>query len=158
MFPLNQWVFVVLTTSTISQQQYGYRYSLPSTSTRISMVENRTPTGSFYNLDIGGKVFIGGDDYDSPANAWLQYVRVYLNYFPTSGDEVVNLAVMETGSNFSTLNIACIFLSCFIGILYIAHFSSIPSVSNNQTVSVDYIQETTQGTLTAYKGNEIKII
>ena len=40
----------------------------------------------------------------------------------------------------------------FKGTLYIAHFSSIPTMNNNQTVVVDYLQETSQGTLTAYKG------
>ena len=40
----------------------------------------------------------------------------------------------------------------FKGTLYIAHFSSIPTMNNNQTVVVDYLQETSQGALTAYKG------
>ena len=105
MFPTSQWVFVVLTTSTISQKQNGFRYTLPSTSTQTVIFGTRSPTGSFYDLDIGGKISIGGDGYYSPANAWLQYVRVYLNYFPKSADEMLNLAIMDTGSINHALNI-----------------------------------------------------
>ena len=105
LFPLNQWVFVVLTTSTISQKQNGFRYTLPSTSTRKAIFNTRSPTGSFYDLNIGGKIFIGGDDYYTPANAWLQYVRVYLNYIPNSEDEMLNLAIMNTGNIHHALDI-----------------------------------------------------
>ena len=50
------------------------------------------------------------------------------------------------------LKIRLSFLLCFQGTLYIPHFSSSPGVNNNQTIVVDYIEETAQGSLTAYKG------
>ena len=49
------------------------------------------------------------------------------------------------------------FLSYFPGKLYPVHFNSIPSVNNNQTVAVNYFQETSQGSLTAYKGKRNQI-
>ena len=109
MFPISQWVFVVLTTSTISQKQNGFRYTLPSTSAQTPIFDTRSPIGSFYDLDIGGKISIGADAWNSPANAWLQYVRVYLNYFPKSVDEMLNLAIMDTGSINHALDISCYF-------------------------------------------------
>ena len=63
---------------------------------------------------------------------------------------------METGNTFHYSDITLIFLSGFIGTLYIVHFSSLPSMKYNQTVFVNYYQETSQGTL-AYKGKEIKL-
>ena len=58
------------------------------------------PSGSFYKLKIGGKVIIGEDAWYNPANAWMQYVRLYLNYFPNSEEEMINLAIMNTGNIF----------------------------------------------------------
>lgn len=40
------------------------------------------------------------------------------------------------------------------GTLYVAHFSSVPKVNNNQTIVVDYFKGTSQGSLTAYKGKK----
>ena len=147
-----------MTTSTVTQQQNGFRYTLPDTSTQIKTFETRTPTGLFYDLKNSATVFVGGDPFYAITDFWLQNVRLYLNYFPNSVDEMINLAIANTGNIFPASGRHLIYLSCFKGTLYIAHFSSLPNVNNNQTVVVNYIQEASQGTLTAYKGNEIIII
>lgn len=110
MLPVDQWVFLAVTTTTISQKQTGFRYTLPSTSTQTTVLNSRSPIGSFYDLSIGSSVFLGDDPWYSPANAWLQYVRLYLNYYPSSLDEMINLAIMDTGKNSSCLK-------------YVSHFS-----------------------------------
>ena len=140
-----------MTTNSATGLQNGFRYTLPSTSAQTVVFSTRGPIGAFYDMAINGTVYIGGDFTYSASNAWMQYVRLYLNYVPNSEDEMINLATMSTGKHF-ILGEFISLLSCFKGILYIAHFSSLPSVNNNQTVVVDYAQETTQGTLTAYKG------
>ena len=157
MFPLDTWVFLALSTSTISQKQTGFRYTLPSTSTQTMALASRSPIGSFYDLEIGSTAFIGGDPWYDPARAWLQYVRVYINYYPNSMDEMLNLAIMDTGSILYALDIYLSLLLCFTGTLYIPQFSSTPAENNNQTIVVDYIEETTQGSMTAYKGEELDL-
>lgn len=96
MFPLGQWVFLALSTSTTSQKQTGFRYTLTSTSTRTIHLE--TISGSFYDMEIDGTIFIGGDSWYNTANALQQYVRFYLNYYPSTEDEFINLATMDTGT------------------------------------------------------------
>ena len=91
-------MFVVLTTSTILQKQNGFRYTLPSTSTQTLVFDSRSPNGAFYDLKITGRINIGRDSDYNPAYAWLQHVKLYLNYFPNSEDELINLATMDTGN------------------------------------------------------------
>jgi hypothetical protein len=60
----------------------------------------RELTGApYYPLASNTTFFLGGDDlgYDS-CNCSLQYARVYINYFPNSTDEYINLALMNTGN------------------------------------------------------------
>ena len=103
--PTNTWVFEVMATSTISQKQNGFRYTLPSTSTQTKAFDTRAPSGSFYELEIGATIYVGGCFKHPAANYWLQNVRMYLNYFPNSVDEMLNLAIMDTGSINHALNI-----------------------------------------------------
>ena len=98
MFPLDKWVFIALSTTTNLQKQTGFRYILTSTTARTTYLASRSPSGSFYDLSIGSTAFIGGDPFYAPARAWIQYVRVYLNYYPNTVDEFLNLAVLNTGS------------------------------------------------------------
>ena len=56
------------------------------------------------------------------------------------------------------LEIRLSFLLYFQGTLYIPYFTSSPTENNNQTIVVDYIGETAQGSLTAYKGKEPEFI
>lgn len=99
LYPLNQWVFLAVGTNTNTpQQQSGIRYTLPSTSTQTIKFATRGPTGSFYDLAYNATVFIGGDNVKLMGGIWVQNVRLYLNYFPTSKDEMLNLAIMSTGN------------------------------------------------------------
>ena len=103
MLPLGKWVFVAMATDTAStpQKQHGFRYTLTDTSTQKIVYGTRNPIGSYYDLDNSdSKVFIGGDDFHAKAHSVLQYVRLYLNYFPDSEDEMINLATMDTGTIF----------------------------------------------------------
>jgi hypothetical protein len=62
--------------------------------------QNRSPYegGSFYPLWQNGTVYIGGSPYDGDyCSCYLQYARVYIDYFPNSLDEMINLAIMEAG-------------------------------------------------------------
>ena len=90
------------------QKQNGFRYTLTSTSSRIVAFGSREPSGSFFDLSIAATIFIGGDlSYlNTGINFWLQNVRLYLNYFPDSVDEMINLAIMDTGNFFYAVNIA----------------------------------------------------
>ena len=101
LLPVGQWVFLCSTTSTIAQKQNGFRYTLPSTSTQTVAFGTRSPSGSFYDLARNATVYIGGDGYKPMSSNWLQAVRLYLNYFPNSVDEMINLAVMETSNIFT---------------------------------------------------------
>ena len=90
-----------ITTIALPHKQNGFRYTLPSTSSQTAVFDTRNPisSGQFYDLDINGGVYVGGDPWRPPPNFWIQYFRVYINYFPNSVDEMINLAIMDTGSN-----------------------------------------------------------
>ena len=96
-------MFLALTTNTgtTPHKQNGFRYTLPSTSSQTVVFDTRNPSGSFYDLEIGGQVFVGGDNWIPKSNFWIQYFRVYINYFPNSVDEMINLAIMGIGNIFS---------------------------------------------------------
>ena len=88
---------------TTPQKQYGFRYTLSSTSTRTIAFNNREPpSGSFYQLQINATIFIGGDDFfrnnGNNFEYWQQSVRLYLNYSPQTQNEFINLAIMDTGN------------------------------------------------------------
>ena len=104
MLPIGKWVFFALSTSSTLQKQTGFRYTLPSASTQTTALA--TITGPFYDVLIDSTIFIGDDSYYDPANAWLQYVRLYLNYYPSSLDEMINLAISDTGSTHHALDIS----------------------------------------------------
>ena len=74
-------------------------------------MKTRSPSGSFYNLSSSATVYIGDDNWYNIANAWLHYVRLYLNYFPNSEEEMLNLATMVSGNILrSNFKISLIFL------------------------------------------------
>ncbi len=62
--------------------------------------QNRSPpdSGSFYPLLQNATVYIGGSPYDGAyCSCDLQYARIYIDYFPNSLDEMINLAIIEAG-------------------------------------------------------------
>ena len=90
-----------INTAISPHKQFGFLYKLPSTSDQTVIFHTRSPdsSGNFYDLEINGEVQIGGDAWKPATNFWIQYFRAYLNYFPKSVEEMVNLAIMDTGSN-----------------------------------------------------------
>lgn len=79
--------------------QYGFRYTLESTSSQIVRFGSRSPKGLFYDLTINGTYYLGGDPWIPPGNCWLQYVRLYIDYVSTTPDEITSLALMDSGNN-----------------------------------------------------------
>ena len=105
MAPVGQWVFFALATNTQTQKQNGFRYTLPSTSTQYAEFATRSPpAGLFYDLNSGGSIFVGGDPFNALPNFSLQYFRVYLDYFAASTEEMLSLAIMNTGNIFHMKN------------------------------------------------------
>lgn len=62
--------------------------------------KTRSPSGAFYDLAENVMLYLGGDhrgEYE-PCRCELRYARVYINYYPNSEDEYINLAMMDTGN------------------------------------------------------------
>ena len=101
MLPIGQWVFLALAVNTNTQTENGFRYTLPSISDPVIVFATTTPTssGQLYGLAPNSTYFIGGDPYYGNVNStWLQYVKLYVDYFPNSIDEMINLATLDTGN------------------------------------------------------------
>ena len=101
LLPLGQWVFIASAVNSATQNQSGFRYTLPSTSTQTIVFNIKTSTGGlFYDLAPNVSVLLGGNSFGLyySCNCDLQYARVYVNYFPNSSDEYINLALMNTGN------------------------------------------------------------
>ena len=79
--------------------QNGFRYTLSSTSVQEIVFANRpAASGNFYDLSPTASVLLGGDNHGySSCLCDLQDARVYVDYYPDSADEYINLAVMNTG-------------------------------------------------------------
>ena len=92
----------------VAQQNCGFRYYLSAEHTTYSHLQCRT--SDFYDLsDPNALLSVSGIadpdyrtdhlGYFSPsAYAILQYVRVFLDYTPTTEDEYLNIATMEPSS------------------------------------------------------------
>ena len=101
LLPIGTWVFLAMSTNTNAQVQNGFRYTLPSTSTQTLVYGSRSPTsgGVFYDLASNGTYFLGGDTWLGDAgNVVLQYVRLYVDYFSNSNNEMINLASLDSGN------------------------------------------------------------
>lgn len=96
MFPSNQWVFVALATDTTSNKQNGFRYIISST-TATWEFKTRSSVGNFYPLKQTGKITLGGGNGNGNCACSLRYARIYIDYYPNSVDEMINLAIMEQG-------------------------------------------------------------
>ena len=60
------------------------------------------PTSSdnnYYALNSTYKVLWGKDGINSGCNCSMQYIRVYLDYAAQTEEQMINLAVMDRGSN-----------------------------------------------------------
>jgi hypothetical protein len=100
MIPTGQWAFLALGTDSTSNTQYGFRY-YPQSTTQLTLVfKTRTFPCSPYSISPSCTAFWGGDNlYVSPGQT-LQYVRLYIDYVPTSQDEMINLAIMQPGGTY----------------------------------------------------------
>jgi hypothetical protein len=96
MFPTGQWIFLALGTDSLTNTQYGFRYYPQSTSQQTVFFNTRTVSPS-YNATPSCTAFWGGDTFTSGYGQTLQYVRIYLDYVPSSQDQMINLAIMLPG-------------------------------------------------------------
>ena len=100
MVPAGQWVFIAVSTSATLQKQSGFRYILSSTTTQTIVAKTGSPpSGQLYHLAPNATFFVGGDNNADllSCNCAIRYARVYTNFFATSEDEFLNLAIMDTG-------------------------------------------------------------
>ncbi len=97
MFPTRQWVFLALGTDSTVDMQYGFRYYPQSTTELTAFFNTRIIKYPTYNVTPSCTAFWGGDNFITTSGQTLQYVRLYLDYVPTSQDEMINLAIMQQG-------------------------------------------------------------
>lgn len=108
MAPTGEWVFFATGVDSVARENCGFRYRLDSGLTTHSHLGCRTD--DFFPLDdpeaglnVGG---IADPNYppedlvyfSQSAYAILQYVRLFLDYTPTTKDEFLNIALMESAS------------------------------------------------------------
>ena len=103
MIPVGQWTFLATATSTKIQEQSGFRYSLLPTLELWMRFRTRAPPApdaAFYDLTPNAILDVGGDHtgQSNSCDCELRYARVYINYYPSSQDEYINLAMMDTGN------------------------------------------------------------
>ncbi len=97
MFPTGQWVFLSLGTDSRANMQYGFRYYPQSTTNLTAFFDTRPLSSPSSNATPSWTAFWGGDSFYSSPGQTLQYVRLYIDYVPTSRDEMVNLVIMQQG-------------------------------------------------------------
>ncbi len=97
MFPTGKWVFLALGTDSTANMQYGFRYYPQSTTNLTAFFDTRTLPSPSYNITPSCTAFWGGENLYSSPGQTLQYVRLYIDYVPTSRDEMVNLVIMQQG-------------------------------------------------------------
>ena len=101
MAPLGQWIFLATTVDTVIKKHCGVRYYLNSASIHY---KHKCREDNFYKLTDPDTILnVGGiADQRYPASeqkansyAHLQYIRLCLDYAPTTQDEFLDLATME---------------------------------------------------------------
>jgi hypothetical protein len=105
MAPIGTWVFFATGVNSVAQINYGFRYHLSSGSTTYQFLGSRSD--SFYTLSnpntalyVGGIAdsnYVNGNEYGT-ANGYMQYMRLFLDYTPTTADEFLNIALMDSES------------------------------------------------------------
>jgi hypothetical protein len=89
----------------VAQMAYGIRYYLSSGSSTYQHIGSRS--GSFYTLNypqtalnVGGIADPSNPSYTYFGTAYgtIQYMRLFLDYAPTTADEFLNLALMDSAS------------------------------------------------------------
>ena len=95
-------MFIAQTVDVSTSMQYGFIYSLGSTSSTSPTIvfQNRAPTaGSFYRLTSIATFQWTNDNYTNTCGCNMQYVRVYTDYAPSQQDQFISLALMNPDSN-----------------------------------------------------------
>jgi len=160
MFPLGKWVFVATGVDSVGKQNCGFRYHINDGATAFTKLACRSD--DFYPLtDPDAILSISGiADPNFPPNelipfstsayAILQYVRLFLDYTPTTKDEFLNIALMEPASKinffFSTERIVF-----QLGKLYVFHFAS-DSGTTNQSFIIEEVSSSDSSNTVGYKG------
>ena len=151
MAPLGQWVYFATGVDSIVGQHYGYRYYTNGTTTPFQLLKSRT--GNFYSLNNTNTTFyLGGvpsnypDDMFASSFCTMQHVRLFLDYIPKTGDEFLNIALMEPGSNKIFIRYILITSLSQQGPLNLFFFTSHVAVNNNQTSIVQSFQGSSQRT------------
>ena len=96
---LDKWTFIAQSVDVDSSTQYGFRYVLDAAAPAAptSVLNSRSPSsGSFYKLYSNATVVYTNDPHGgSPCGCKMQYIRVYTDYFPSTQDQMISLALMN---------------------------------------------------------------
>ena len=89
----------------VAQTQYGFRYYLSSGSATYQHFGTRND--AFYTLNYANTAInVGGvadpnypnQNFFGTAYGYMQYMRFFLDYTPTTPDEFLNIALMDSAS------------------------------------------------------------
>ena len=90
-------------TDVSASTQYGFRYILGSSSnvTPTIVFKSRGPSsGAFYKLTSAGVLQWTNDNFHSHCHCKMKYVRLYIDFVPSSKDMMISLALMDPNSIF----------------------------------------------------------
>lgn len=88
---------MALGTDSTTRMQYGFRYNPQEVTSPTIIFKTRNLSAASYNVTPSCTVFWGGDTIRKGFGETLQYVRLYLDYVPSSEDQMLNLAMMKPG-------------------------------------------------------------
>ena len=101
---LGTWVFLSMSSSKFDNLQFGFTYKLDSSGPEAYFT-NRSFGVSAIPIILQNSSITYGNDYIFPyCTCSFQYIRVYLDYFPTTYDEMLNLALMDIPGNSTRFN------------------------------------------------------
>ena len=103
MFPPNTWVFVAQSADARINKQYGIRYYPKNPADVTVFFQERQLAGQCYDVTSTCTVYWGGDLASTSHSQSVQYVRLYLDYVPTTEAEMLNLAISYPGGNFKQI-------------------------------------------------------
>lgn len=98
MFPQDAWVFIAQGADTVNRKIYTFRYRpVGPFNLAIHFRQPFSVADPMYTISSAGTAFWGGDLNHVNYGYTLQYTRLYLDYVPTSEEQMLNLAWMEQG-------------------------------------------------------------
>ena len=141
---------MALGTDSTTRTQYGFRYSSESAN---PFINTRTLSAASYNVTPACIAFWGGDTLLGSYGQTLQFVRMYIDYVPTSQDQMLNLAMMKPGGICSLCFHLFSNIKIMLGTLYYLLFTTDYDVVQNKSIPIQYYQNLTQGSTTASISN-----